>query len=371
MLVLIGVLAIALGWDRGVLTQISKVHTEDWEQSLLGHFQPKAASSTTPGLSIEEMPELNGATAWLNSKPLLKKDLVGKVVLIDFWTYSCINCLRSLPYIEAWAEKYKESGLVVIGVHTPEFAFEKNPANVEQAVRELKLTYPIAVDSDYSIWKSFHNEYWPAHYFIDATGKIRDHHFGEGDYAESEKTIQTLLKERGSSTFEAQPVQVQMNGVELQSGYDEESPETYVGYHRAKNMVLNPTLQPDVSENYLQPKSLDLNQWSLVGEWKIQAENAVLTQAPGKIIFRFHSRDLHLVLGPGEAGQELHFKVRLDGKPPGESHGLDVDPSGLGVVKENRLYQLIRQNENVEIQDHTFEIEFQDLGAKAFAFTFG
>ena len=380
--VIMGVVAIALGWDTNLLTKFSFVNTAKAEAHLintLGSQRPAvlaasaaaAESGSAPVLGDEgPMPELSGAVAWLNSSPLTRKSLRGKVVLIDFWTYSCINCLRALPYTEGWAAKYKDAGLVVIGVHTPEFAFEKERSNVEKAVRDLKIDYPVAIDSDYKIWQAFNNEYWPAHYFIDGKGRIRYHHFGEGEYAESERVIQQLLKENGAQSLSEATLNVSANGVEAASDKaDTGSPETYVGYHRAAHFASAEPIGEDSRKVYtLQPR-LSLNQWGLAGTWKVGAESAVLQNAPGKIAFRFHARDLHLVLGPTKDGKPVRFIVKLDGTPPGEDHGMDADSNGAGTVREHRLYQLIRQKGAVE--DRTFEIEFLDPGVQAFAFTFG
>jgi thiol-disulfide isomerase/thioredoxin len=316
------------------------------------------------------MPSLDGAVKWLNTAPLSTKQLKGKVVVIDFWTYSCINCLRSIPYVEAWWEKYKDDGLVVIGVHTPEFAFEKDAANVQKSLGDLKITYPVAVDSNYAIWNAFHNEYWPAHYFIDATGQIRYHHFGEGKYDESEEVIQQLLKERDGSLKTAGLVQV--NGAGAQAAPDSKdvaSPETYIGFERQQHYASPEAIKQDKAQNYTAPVRPTVNQWGLVGNWNVSGEHGTLVAAPGKVIFRFHARDLHLVLGPGKNGKAIRFRVKIDGTAPGADHGVDTDESGAGEVKEYRLYQLIRQKGTVE--DRTFEIEFLDPGVQAFAFTFG
>jgi thiol-disulfide isomerase/thioredoxin len=316
------------------------------------------------------MPELSGAVGWLNSPPLTTKSLRGKVVVIDFWTYSCINCLRALPYVEGWAAKYKDAGLVVIGVHTPEFAFEKERSNVEKAVRDLKITYPVAIDSDYKIWEAFNNQYWPAHYFIDGKGRIRAHHFGEGNYAESERVIQELLKENGATSL-AEGV-LNVTGIGAEAASDSKnvgSPETYVGYKRAGNFASAGPIARDSRKTYSPQPRLSLNQWALGGSWKVGDESAVLESVPGKIVFRFHARDLHLVLGPTKNGKPIRFTVKLDGTAPGDDHGADTDATGSGTVQGNRLYQLIRQKGAVE--DRTFEIDFLDPGVQAFAFTFG
>ena len=291
-------------------------------------------------------------------------------MLIDFWTHSCINCLRALPYVEGWAAKYKDAGLVVIGVHTPEFAFEKERANVEKAVHDLKVGYPVAIDSEYKIWQAFNNEYWPAHYFIDGKGRIRYHHFGEGEYDESEQVIQHLLRENGATSLADGVINVSATGaLAAPDKGDARSRETYIGYHRAENFASAEPIVQDSRKVYTLLPRLTLNQWGLVGSWKVSTESAVLQASGGKIAFRFHARDLHLVLGPGKDGKPVRYRVKLDGTPPGEDHGSDTDASGAGTVGEHRLYQLIRQKGTVE--DRIFEIEFLDPGVQAFAFTFG
>lgn len=365
--VIVGVVAIALGWDTNLLTKFSFVNTAKAEEYLIGAFhrdRPAALADEGP------LPDLGGAVAWLNSAPLSSESLRGKVVLVDFWTYSCINCLRALPHVKSWAAKYKDAGLVVIGVHTPEFAFEKERANVEKAVRDLKVTYPVAIDSDYRIWRAFNNEYWPAHYFIDGKGRIRYHHFGEGEYGESERVIQELLKENGTTAMNESTVSVSADGVEAApSNGNVLSPETYIGYRLAENFASPERLAQDAAKTYSPPPRPALNQWGLSGSWSIGAEGAVLQAVPGKIVFRFHSRDLHLVLGPAKNGKPVRFKVKLDGAAPGDDRGADSAPDGAGEVRQHRLYQLIRQKGQVE--DRTFEIEFLDPGVQAFAFTFG
>ncbi len=326
------------------------------------------AASAEP-LQVEgDMPSLAGAVEWLNSKPLTNDELKGKVVLIDFWTYSCINCLRAIPYVRAWAEKYKDQGLVVIGVHAPEFAFEKSIGNVKRATADLKITYPVAIDNNYAIWRAFNNQYWPAHYFIDAQGKVRHHHFGEGDYDGSERVIQQLLAEAGKSAG-ADLVAVKATGAEAASQEnDVGSPETYVGYERAENFVSPGGQVKDKPTTYamLDPRT---NEWGLTGDWTVTGEHANLNKPGGGIFYRFHARDLHLVLGPGPNGKPVRFRVLIDGKAPGNNHGMDTDAGGVGTVTEERLYQLIRQQGAVA--DHTFEIQFLDPGASAYAFTFG
>jgi len=380
--VLLAVAAIALGLDSSVLTRISLASTNRIEQSLMGAIRrpvdtkPAAgtdSSSAMGGLPVEgSLPALDGATSWLNSPPLTREDLQGKVVLIDFWTYSCINCLRSLPYISGWYQKYRDHGLVVIGVHAPEFAFEKNAANVSQAVRDLGITYPVALDSNYAIWRAFDNQYWPAHYFIDAQGRIRGHHFGEGEYPQSEQTLRTLLTEAGFMNLPPAGVPTdRLTGAQVASDDSNMlSPETYVGYARAEHFSSPSGVLRDQVKTYTAPDKLELNEWALTGPWIVGDEMAVLGASPGSIVFRFHARDLHLVLGPGAGGKAVRFRVRIDGADPGASHGVDTDAGGNGVVRGQRLYQLIRQAPG-EIHRHTFTIEFLDGGVQAYAFTFG
>jgi len=328
------------------------------------------ASAANTSLPVEAIaPPLAGATDWLNSAPLAIADLQGKVVLIDFWTYSCINCLRAIPYVRAWADKYRDQGLVVIGVHTPEFAFERNIANVKRAIAQQRITYPVALDNRYAIWRAYQNRYWPAHYFIDAQGRIRHHHFGEGDYAQSERVIQQLLLEAGQPPVGADLVQVNASGTEAAPDFDNVlSPETYLGYQRAENFVSPGGILRDQVKHY-DDGAPRLNEWGLRGQWAVRAEHARLADAPGAIVMRFHARDLHLVLGPGQAGQPVRFRVLLDGQPPGAAHGMDVDAEGAGVVSEERLYQLIRQTDGVTARH--VEIQFLDGGVRAYAVTFG
>jgi cytochrome c biogenesis protein CcdA/thiol-disulfide isomerase/thioredoxin len=336
-----------------------------------GGAMMSSAHGNGGALPIEgELPPLSGAVSWINTPPLTPESLKGKVVLVDFWTYSCINCLRTLPYIRGWAAKYKAAGLVVLGIHTPEFAFEKNIDNVKRAVKDLGITYPVAVDNNYALWGAFFNNYWPADYFVDAQGHIRGHAFGEGDYDKSERLIQTLLKEAGKSDIPAGLVNAQGKGIEAAPSDNEvKSSETYVGYERAQSFANAGGEVKDQTNNYTAPTKLQLNQWGLGGSWTVEGEKAVLGKAPGSIVFRFHARDLHLVLGPAPSGSPVRFKVLIDGKPPGADHGVDVDAQGAGTVSSQRLYQLIRQSGAV--QDRTFTIEFQDPGVQAFSFTFG
>lgn len=377
-LVLVAAGAIALGADTGALTRLSLASTASLEQRLVdafgGHAMMSKEQKTTMAeesgdLPVEgKMPSIDGAVEWLNSPPLTRETLKGKIVLIDFWTYSCINCLRALPYVEAWAKKYKDKGLVVIGVHAPEFAFEKNISNVKRAVSDLGITYPVAIDNNYAIWRAFNNEYWPAHYFIDAEGNIRHHHFGEGNYDGSERVIQKLLAEAGNKNVSKDIVSVSGSGIEAQSSDAAMSPETYVGYRRAENFVSPGGAVRDASHDYARAL-LNLNDWALNGNWTITPEHAVSNAPNGSITYKFHARDLHLVLGPQPDGKPVRFKVTIDGKTPGESRGADTDANGEGTVTEQRLYQLVRQTG--QIADRTFEIQFLDPGVQAYAFTFG
>ena len=316
-----------------------------------------------------QMPDLGGAAGWLNSAPLSSTSLRGKVVLVNFWTYSCINSLRELPHVKAWAEKYKDAGLIVIGVHTPEFGFEKDPANVKKAVSDLNVAFPVPIDSDHSIWSAFRNEYWPADYFIDRKGRIRYHHFGEGEYDKSETVIQQLLRENGAAGVNGGATRVVANGVEAPPGNDVQSPETYAGYERTEHFASRERLAHNSRRIYSPPVTPRLNQWGLGGLWDVGAERCALQAAPGKVVFRFHARDLHMVLGPSKNGGRGRFKVTLDGAAPGDHHGVDCGPDGSGEVRDPRLYQLIRQN--ARAQDRTFEIEFLDPGVEVFSFTFG
>ncbi|MCA8306121.1 cytochrome c biogenesis protein DipZ [Burkholderia seminalis] len=415
---LAGVGAIALGLDTGALAQLSTVTTGGLETKLVdrlggrsngapaamaatgtatgtaadsatggammaaaadgapagGGAMMRAAVTTPSALPVEgTLPSLDGAVQWLNSPPLTAAGLRGKVVLVDFWTYSCINCLRTLPYTNAWARKYAPYGLVVIGVHAPEFAFERDIGNVKKAVHDLGIDYPVAIDNGYSIWRAFNNEYWPAHYFVDAQGRVRHHHFGEGEYAQSERAIQSLLAEAGHP--EALNVPLGLAGAPANGALaaadsaDVRSPETYVGYTRAESFTSPGGAVRDAAHRYDAPARPDLNDWGLAGTWNVGAERASLAAPDGRIVYRFHARDLHLVLGPGANGQPVRFRVTLDGAAPGAAHGTDVDAQGYGTVTGQRLYQLVRQPG--AIADRTFAIEFLDPGVDAYAFTFG
>ena len=403
---LAGVAVIALGLDTGALAELSLASTSQLEQRLVERFsgqQPDGAMAMSGGpamamqasdamapaggammamtgaahgdaaLPVEGVaPALDGATQWLNSAPLTAAGLRGKVVLVDFWTYSCINCLRSLPYVKAWADKYRSQGLVVVGVHAPEFAFERDIGNVTKATKSLGITYPVAVDNEYAIWRAFGNRYWPAHYLIDAQGRVRHHHFGEGDYADTERVVQQLLRETGAAQGAQGLVEVNAQGVQQAAGDAGAvaSPETYVGYQRAENFASSPKAVPDKPAAYTLPAQLPLNAWGLGGRWTVGEEKATLAAAAGRIVYRFKARDLHLVLGPGADGRPVRFKVLLDGQPPGTAHGMDVAADGSGTVTEQRLYQLIRQPGDAA-GERTFSIEFLDPAVSAYAFTFG
>ena len=316
------------------------------------------------------IPSLGGATAWVNSQPLTGASLRGKVVLFDFWTYTCINWRRTLPYVRAWAEKYKGRGLVTIGVHTPEFSFEHKIENVRWAVKDMKIDYPVAVDSNYAIWNAFNNQAWPAFYFADARGCLRHHSFGEGEYEESERVIQQLLTEGGAGGVGHDLAGPNAAGAEAGADWRSlMSPENYVGYERTEGFASAGDSARNKSRVYETPAHLGLNQWALSGDWTVGKEAVALNQAGGRIAYCFHARDLHLVMGPAAQGRPVRFRVLLDGQAPGAAHGADVDGEGSGTVIEPRLYQLIRQPG--PIIHRTFEIEFLDAGAEAFDFTFG
>ena len=316
------------------------------------------------------LPGFDGATGWLNSPPLSAEGLRGTVVLVDFWTYTCINWLRTLAYVRAWAQKYEEDGLVVIGVHTPEFPFERNVDNITWAARDMNVEYPIAIDSDYRVWRAFDNRYWPAAYIADAEGKIRHHQFGEGGYDECERVIQRLLRDAGREVLTDDLVSVAPTGFEIQADWaDLQTPETYLGYEQAQNFESTNGVGYDEPRTYFVPEPLPLNRWALSGDWTIERGSSLLNAADGGITFRFHARDVHVVMGPRSPGTSVAFRVLLDGEPPGDSHGLDVDEQGQGTLVKQRLYQLVRVAGPIE--DRTFEISFLAPGAEAFAFTFG
>ena len=362
--VVAGVLVIALGWDTRFLAQFSFLNTAKAEQKLLAQLPVIATTAT------ETMPPLTGANEWLNSPPLSPESLRGKVVLVDFWTYSCINCLRTLPYLKAWHEKYRAQGLVIIGVHTPEFAFEKDPQHVAQALHDLGLSYPVAMDNQYAVWNAFSNKYWPAHYLIDVNGKIRHQHAGEGAYQETEQMIQTLLKEahQGQLNIAGELVKVAESGISATAVDTPKLPETYLGYARQAHFASPETLQRDVVMRYSTPATLKVDQWALSGKWSISAKAAALPVANGAISHHFQGRDLNLVLGSG-SNQAVRVRVTLDGAPPGVDHGSDIDAQGYGVIRAQRLYQLIRQSG--ALKHRIFKIEFLDADVEAFAFTFG
>jgi len=317
-----------------------------------------------------ELPSLGGATAWLNAPPLSAADLRGHVVLVDFWTYTCINWLRTLPYVRAWAEKYREHGVVTIGVHSPEFSFEHDLENVRRAARDMRVDYPIAIDNDFAIWRAFTNHYWPALYLVDAQGHLRYHHFGEGAYELSEMLLQHLLAEAGIGGITDDLVSVEASGAEAAADWDSlRSPETYVGDARTEHFASRGGVVLDMRHLYAAPERLRLNQWALSGDWTVGRGATVLNEANGRIAYRFHARDLHLVMGRASRGTSVRFRVRIDGLPPGAAQGIDVDDQGNGTVTEQRLYQLIRQPK--PIADRQFEIEFLDAGVEAFVFTFG
>jgi thiol-disulfide isomerase/thioredoxin len=331
----------------------------------------QAADMKTTSLPIEgEMPSLAGATAWINTSPLTSADLRGKVVLVEFWTYTCINWLRSHAYVRAWAEKYHDHGLIVLGAHTPEFPFEAKVENVQRAVQDMKIHYPVADDSDYAIWHAFQNNYWPAFYFVDAQGRIRHHQFGEGSYEQSEMIIQRLLVEAGSAGIGHELASVNGQGIEAAADWaDLRSPENYLGYDRMENFSSAGGAVLGKSHSYVAPMRLTLNQWALSGDWTMESGFAAPDAAGGRIAYRFHARDLHLVMGSSDPRKSIRFRVEIDGAPPGIDHGLDVDAEGRGSVQEPRLYQLVRQSR--PITERTFEIEFSDAGGRAYAVTFG
>ena len=376
-LVLIGVGAIAFGADTRFLAKLSSAQTTELESGLARKLaisrqtNESSAGNDAAGelvLPVEStLPPLTGIGPWFNSAPLTREQLKGKVVLIDFWTYSCINCLRTLPYLKAWDAKYRKEGLVIIGVHAPEFAFEREPANVAKAIQDLGIRYPVAIDNNYVLWHALNNQYWPAHYFVDAQGRIRFHHFGEGEYAMSERVIRQLLAEAGHAPTSGM-AQANASGSEAAAALDEiGSPETYIGYYRADGFVSPGGLLHDKPKAYASAP-LALNDWSLEGDW-IDIRQSARSLAPGaKISFRFHARDLHLVLGSA-SGMPVRYRVTLDGEPPGQDAGVDTNAAGTGLVTGQRLYQLVRQKGPV--RDRTFTIEFLDPGVEAFSFTFG
>jgi thiol-disulfide isomerase/thioredoxin len=327
--------------------------------------------TTAAKLPIEgELPDLGGANAWLNSEPLTPADLRGKVVVVQFCTYSCVNWLRTLPYVRAWSQKYRDHGLVVVGVHSPEFPFEHEVEKVRPALEGMGVDFPIALDNDFAVWRAFDNNAWPALYFIDAEGRVRHHHLGEEDYERSERVIQQLLTEAGFDGVHQELVSPEIAGVEAAADWETlGSPETYVGYARAERFVSPDRLLPDQPRAYVDAPPPELNEWSLAGNWTVGRQATVMNEADGRITYRFHARDLNLVLGPSEPGERVRLRVLVDGAPPGEAHGIDVDDQGNGVIAEFRLYQLVR--EPGAVSDRTFEVTFLDPGAHAYVFTFG
>ncbi|HYC95599.1 MAG TPA: cytochrome c biogenesis protein DipZ [Sphingomicrobium sp.] len=370
LLMLVAVGTIALGLDTRVLARLSTAQTFAFEHRLarlLGMEDEQLTTKTGGTLPVEgALPSLDGAVLWLNSPPLTRERLRGKVVLVDFWTYSCINCIRYIPYVRAWAERYRDQGLVVIGVHSPEFAFEKDPANVRKAVADFGIRYPVALDNKLAIWRAFDNRYWPASYLADAQGRIRYHHFGEGSYDKTEGAIRALLAERGAKL--GGKAKVSASGASAAADFASiRSPETYLGTRRAANFASPGGLRLGTN-NYLLPGKYSLNHWGLDGRWTVEPQRSVSQLPGGKIAFQFRARDLHLVLGSA-SGKPVRFRVLLDGKSPGPDHGMDIDSAGNGQVTDQRLYQLIRQRD--PNRERLFTIEFLDAGAEAYAFTFG
>jgi len=367
-LLVVAVLAIAIGAPIVGFVRATNVPQPTTSTELRLPFLHGSPDGEIAGQS--EVASLARADEWLNSPPLTPAALRGKVVLIDFWTYTCINWLRTLPYVRAWAGKYRDKGLVVIGVHAPEFTFEKSLDNVRWAVKEMRIDYPIAVDNNHLIWRAFHNQYWPALYFVDTQGRVRHHHFGEGAYEQSEMVIQQLMAEAGVEGINRDPVSVNGQGFEAAADWGSlMSPENYVGHARTQNFASPGGQALDKPRIYQLPAKLRLNEWALSGDWTVKTEPIVLNKASGRIAYRFHARDLHLVMGPAAPGASVRFRVLIDGEPPGAAHGIDVDAQGDGTASEQRLYQLIRQAK--PISDRQFEIEFLDPGVEVFAFTFG
>jgi cytochrome c biogenesis protein CcdA/thiol-disulfide isomerase/thioredoxin len=390
-LVLTTVAAIALGVDTQLLAHIPGAPTNGLESRLAGVLESKrsepkpqtsahivrvswpTADSAADAAALPvhgRLPSLDGATTWLNSAPLSPEALRGKVVVVNFWTYSCINCLRTLPYLKTWADRYHDDGLVVVGVHTPEFGFEHDTGNVRRALADLKIHYPVAVDNDYRIWQAFNNQYWPAFYIADAQGRIRYQHFGEGGYQQAEQTIRTLLADNGRAVHEPQSPPAPVRGTQAAADPDDiGSNETYVGYRQAEGFASPQRVQPDTSAPYTEPTQLALNEWAFAGQWNVGAEFAQPAAPHARIVYRFRARDLHLVLAPAADGKPVRFRVTVDGAAPGNAHGDDVASDGTGTVTSARLYQLVRQRNSVD--ERTFEIEFLDPGAKVYSFTFG
>jgi thiol-disulfide isomerase/thioredoxin len=316
------------------------------------------------------LPPFEGATGWLGSEPLTPEGLRGRVVAVQFWTYTCVNWLRTLPYVREWAQKYRDHGLTVVGVHTPEFGFERDVDNVRAAAKDMRVDYPVALDSDYAVWSAFANHFWPALYITDEQGQIRYHHFGEGQYAMSEMAIQQLLREAGKEGFDPGLVSVDPQGAEVPADWTNvRTPETYLSYGRSYGFASPDGERFDEPHDYPEPSRLGLNEWAPSGLWTLAEHASVLAEAPGRIAIQFHARDANLVMGPAERRASVPFRVLIDGEPPGAAHGTDVDENGSGTVVEQRLYQLIRQPDR--IAGRLFEIEFLDSGVEAYCFTFG
>jgi cytochrome c biogenesis protein CcdA/thiol-disulfide isomerase/thioredoxin len=386
-LVLVTVGAISLGIDTQILAHVPGAPTNGIESRLVGVLQSNdAVQKTRPASHIMRvslpvsnadelpvqgrLPSFDGATTWLNSAPLSRDALRGKVVVVNFWTYSCINCLRTLPYLKTWADRYRNDGLVVVGVHTPEFGFEHDTGNVRRALSDLKIHYPVAVDNDYQIWQAFGNQYWPAFYIVDVQGRIRYQHFGEGNYGEAEQAIQQLLADNGRAMPAGDLKPVLASGAQAAADpSDIGSEETYVGYRQAQGFASPQPVQSDTPAAYTLPTQLALNSWALAGQWNVGGEFAEPAAPHARISYRFHARDLHLVLAPAADGKPVRFRITVDGAPPAAAHGEDVASDGSGAVTSARLYQLVRQRGTVD--DRTFEIEFLDPGVKVFSFTFG
>lgn len=373
--VVAGVLAIAFGLDTRVLARLSSAQTARLENGLaerlgLGGRSESEAVERNGQLILPvtgQLPSLDGLGPWINSPPLSAAALKGKVVLIDFWTYSCINCIRSIPYVRAWHDRYADDGLVIIGVHAPEFAFERDPANVRTAVRDLTIRYPVALDNQFKVWGALQNRYWPAHYFFDARGRLRYHHFGEGNYEMSERVIRQLLAEAGRAPKDPMASAVARGAEVGAAAGSPRSPETYLGYSRGERFASPGGFRNDISTDYSVVPLL-LNQWALEGEWTVGKQSARLERVPGKLRYRFQARDLHLVLRSA-MGKPIPFRVTIDGRPPGQDAGIDVSANGDGMIGKERLYQLVRQKG--DIRERLFEVEFLAEGAEAFAFTFG
>jgi thiol-disulfide isomerase/thioredoxin len=331
---------------------------------------PAGLHTASAELPVEgRLPAFDGATGWLDSPPLTPADLRGKVVLVNFWTYTCINWLRQLPYVRAWAEKYRSHGLVVLGVHTPEFSFEHDADNVRRAVKDFRIDHPVATDNGYEVWQAFDNHFWPALYFADAQGRIRHHHFGEGEYQQAEMVIQQLLADAGSEPGRDLVVP-EARGIEAAADWESlRTPETYTGYARTGRFASPGGLRPGRPHLYAAPEPLPLNEWALGGAWTAGEEATTADEAGGRIVYRFQARDVHLVMGPSAQGAPVRYRVLLDGQPPGAARGIDVDEQGHGRATEPRLYQLVRQSGPVA--ERTVEISFLDPGVQVYAFTFG